>query len=110
MKEIKKKKSIAVIAAAVARAATRRGEERRQRSVFIQAEKERDDYGQTATAQNVGTERAVLRTEHEQSDENPKGNVTLIATSHNKPPVFCRRGYVLPPSGGKTYGDVFSIT
>ena len=23
--------------------------------------------------------------------------------------MFCRRGYVLPPSGGKTYGDVFLI-
>lgn len=40
-----KKKLVAVIAAAITRAAARRGEERCQRSVLVQAEQKGENYG-----------------------------------------------------------------
>ena len=74
----------------------RRGKKGSQRSVFIQTEKQGGDDGQSATAENIGAEEAILRAEDKQSDKNPKGDViTLGATIHKKPPVSCRRGYVL---------------
>lgn len=80
---------------AVAAVATR-GKKGSQRSVFIQTEKQGDDDGQAATAENIGAEEAVFRAENKQSDKDPKGDViTLGATIHKKPPVSCRRGYVL---------------
>jgi hypothetical protein len=80
---------------AVARVATR-GKKGSQRAVFVQAEKQGDDDGQAATAENIGAEEAVLRAENKQSDKDPKGDIiTLGATIHKKPPVSCRRGYVL---------------
>ena len=66
----------------------RRRQKGRQRAVLVKAEKQSDDNGQPATAENVRAENTVLRAEHEQSTKNPKGNVTLIATSHKKPPVL----------------------
>ena len=66
-----------------------------KRTVFIKTEEQSDDNGKPATAENVGAEDTVLRAQHEQGDKDPKGYViTLIATSHKKPPVFRRRGYV----------------
>ena len=83
------------LATAVAVTVTRRCQDGRKRAVFIKAEQQRDDDGQSAAAEDVGTEHSVLRAENEQCDKDPKGNVTLIATSHIKPPVFRRRGYVI---------------
>lgn len=90
-----KEKSLAT-AVAVAVTVTRRRQDGRKRAVFIKAEQQRDDDGQSAAAEDVGTEHSILRAENEQCDKDPKGNVTLIATSHIKPPVFRRRGYVIP--------------
>lgn len=70
------------LATAVAAAVTRRRQDSGKRTVFVKAEQKRDDDGQAAAAENVGAEEAVLRAENEQRDKNPKGNVTLIATSH----------------------------
>jgi hypothetical protein len=67
---------------AVARAPARRGKNGSERTVFVKAEKQRNDDGQTAAAQYVRVNKAVLRAENEQCNKNPKGNVTLIATSH----------------------------
>ena len=79
---------------AVAAVATR-SKKGSQRSVFIQTEKQGDDDGQAATAENIGAEEAVFRAENKQSDKDPKGDViTLGATIHKKPPVSCRRTYV----------------
>lgn len=81
--------------AAVATIATR-GKKGSQRAVSVQTEKQGGDDGQAATAENIGAEEAVLRAENEQSDKDPKGDIiTLGATIHKKPPVSCRRGYVL---------------
>lgn len=77
-----------------ATAAARGSKQSRQRSVFVKAEKERDDDGQSAAAKDVRAERAVFRAENKQSDKNPKGYVTLGATIHKIPPVSCRRTYV----------------
>ena len=60
----------------------------RKRAVFVKAEKQSDNNGKSAAAENVRAEDTVFRAEHEQSNKNPKGNVTLIATSHKKPPVL----------------------
>ena len=73
----------------------RRGKKGSKRSVSVQTEKQGGDDGQSATAENIGAEEAILRAEDKQSDKNPKGDViTLGATIHKKPPVSCRRGYV----------------
>ena len=83
------------MATTVAGATAGGGKKGSERSVFVQAEEERQNNGQTATAEYVRAERAVFRTEYKQSNENPKGKViSLGATIHKKPPVFCRRGYV----------------
>ena len=78
--EMKRRKNLtASIATAVARGRQNRG----KRTVFIQAEKERDDNRQTATAENVRVTISVFRAKYEQSDKYPKGNVvTLSATIH----------------------------
>ena len=66
----------------VAFAAALRGQNRSERSVFIKAEQQRDDDRQSAAAENVRAENPVFRSKNEQSDKNPKGHITLIATSH----------------------------
>jgi hypothetical protein len=72
----------------MARTAIARGrQDSRKRTILIQTEKKRRNNRQTATVENVRTENAVLRTEYKQSDKNPKGGITLVATSHKKPPV-----------------------
>ena len=93
-KQIRRKKSQSATAVA---AVTRRGEDCGQRTVLVQTEKQSDNDRQATAAKNVRAEETVFRAEDKQSDENPKGAVTLIATSHKKPPVFCRRGYVNSP-------------
>ena len=88
-----RRKSLAAGTAAVAVA--RRGKNTGKRTVLVKAEKQSDDNGKTATAKHVRAEDTVLRAENKQCDKDPKGYVvTLITTSHKKPPVFCRRGYV----------------
>lgn len=82
-------------AAATATAVAGRGQNAGKRTVFIKAEKKGDNDGKTATAKHVRAEETVLRAKDKKRDKNPKGYViTLIATSHRKPPVFCRRVYV----------------
>ena len=76
----------------VAFAAALRRQNRGKCSVFIKAEQQRDNDGQSAATENVRAENPVFRAENEQSDKNPKGHITLIATSHKIPPVFRRRG------------------
>ena len=84
------------MAAAAATAITRRGKQGRKRTVSVKAEKQSDDDRQSATAENIRAEEAVFRAEDKQSNQNPKGDViTLGATIHIKPPVSCRREYVL---------------
>ena len=67
---------------AVTRTTARRGKDACKSAVFVKAEKQRNDDGQTATAQYVRVDEAVLRAENEQRNKDPKGNVTLIAKSH----------------------------
>ena len=62
-------------AATAATAVARRREDRCKRTVFIQTEKQGDNNGKSAAVKDVGTEEAVLRTEDEQSNENPKSGV-----------------------------------
>ena len=82
-------------ATAIATIATR-SKKGSQRAVSVQTEKQGGDDGQSATAENVGAEEAVFRAENKQSDKDPKGDIiTLGATIHKKPPVSCRRGYVI---------------
>ena len=57
----------------------------RERPVLIKAIQERDNYGKTATAQETAGREAVFRTEHRNSDENPKGRVIILhATIHKR--------------------------
>ena len=66
-----------------ATASARRCENRRERSVFVKAEKESDQNRQTATVENVGAENTVFRAEYKQCNKYPKGYVvTLSATIH----------------------------
>jgi hypothetical protein len=81
-----------LMAAAVAIAVARGRQNSRQRAVFVQAVQKSDKYGKSATAKQAGTEHAVFRPKYKQSDENPKGYVTLTTTIHKKPPMFRRRG------------------
>ena len=87
-----KEKNLAI---ATTTAVARRRQNTGKRTVLIKAEKESDDNGKTATAQDVRAEDTILRAKDKQCDKDPKGYViTLITTSHRKPPVFCRRVYV----------------
>ena len=85
MNKGEKEEKLAVTAAV---AITRRRQDSRERSVLVKAEKQSENNGKPAAAENVGAEDAVLRAEYEQSDKNPKGGITLVATSHIKPPVL----------------------
>ena len=75
----------------MAMAAARRGENRRERSVFVKTEKKSNQNRQTTTAENVGAENAVFRAEYKQCNKYPKGDIPLRATIHKIPPVFRRR-------------------
>ena len=67
----------------MAMAAARRGEDRRERSVFVKTEKKSNQNRQTTTAENVGAENAVFRAKYKQCNKYPKGYVvTLSATIH----------------------------
>ena len=79
-----KSKELAVTAAV---AVTRRRQNSGECAVLVKAEKQGDDNGESTTAEDVRTENPVFRTEYKQSDKNPKGGITLVATSHKKPPV-----------------------
>ena len=96
IKRIKEKTLRLASAAAMAR----RRQDGGKCAVFIKAEQQSGDDGKPATVKDIRAERTVFRAEHEQSDKNPKGVVTLIATSHNKPPVLGRRGYVVSNTCG----------
>ena len=65
-----------------ATAAARRGEQRRQRTVFIKAEEERDNNRQTTAVKKICAESTVFRADYKQSNKNPKGYVSLGATIH----------------------------
>ena len=69
-------------------AVARRRKQRRQGTVFVEAEKECRHDGQPTAVKDTRTECAVFRTENKQSNKNPKGYVSLVATIHRKPPVF----------------------
>lgn len=84
------KKSIAAVAVVFATAVG--GEHGSERAVSVQAEQQGKQNRQAATAKRVRAENAVFRAQHKQRDKDPKGQVTLSATSHKKPPVFRRRG------------------
>ena len=80
---------------AAAAATTRRGEDSGERSVLVQAIEQGEDDGQAAAAQNAVAETPVFRALNEQSNENPKGGITLCAAIHIKNLLcFHRRGYV----------------
>ena len=84
------------VAAAATATTTRRSKQRSQRAVSIKTEEQSCDDRQSASAENIRAEEPVFRTENKQSDKDPKGYVTTLgATIHKKPPVSCRRGYVL---------------
>ena len=82
------------MAAAGATAVARWREDGRKCAVFIEAEQERRDDGQAATAEYVRAENTVLRAEDKQSDKNPKGGITLSATIHKNLLCFAA-GYVI---------------
>jgi hypothetical protein len=65
-----------------------RCEQCRQSTVFVEAEKECRHDRQPTSVKDTRTEYAVFRTENKQSNKNPKGYVSLVATIHRKPPVF----------------------
>ena len=72
----------ATVAAAAATAITRRRQQSGERAVFVKAEQQSNENRQSATAKNVGTENTVFRAENEQSNQYPKGDITLRATIH----------------------------
>ena len=73
-----------------------RGSEQSCKSaVFIKAENESNDDRQAASAEYAHVAATVFRAKNKQSDKDPKGHITLRTTIHKKPPVSCRRGYVL---------------
>jgi hypothetical protein len=65
-----------------ATAAARRGKQRRQRTVFIKAEEERDNNRQPTAVKDICAKSTVFRTDYKQSDKNPKGYISLGATIH----------------------------
>ena len=65
-----------------AAAVTRRGKQRRQRTVFVKAEEKRNYNRQAAAVKDTRAERAVFCAEYKQRDKNPKGYVSLGATIH----------------------------
>ncbi len=62
--------------------AARRREQARQSTVFVKAEKEGNHDRQATAIKDARTERAVFRAENKQSNQNPKGYVSLGATVH----------------------------
>ena len=65
-----------------ATASARRGKQRRQRTVFVEAEEKSDDDRQAASVKDARAERAVFRAKNKQSNKNPKGYVSLGTTIH----------------------------
>ena len=70
-------------AAAVATIATR-GKKGSKRAVSVQTEKQGDDDGHAATAENIGTENPVFRAKNKQSNKNPKGHIITLTTTNHK--------------------------
>ena len=69
--------------AATAAAIASGGEKGSKRAVLIKAEKQSDDDGQAASAEEIGTDKSVFWAKNKQSDKNPKGCIiTLGATIH----------------------------
>ena len=62
--------------------AARRREQARQSTVFVKAEKKSNHDRQATAVKDARTERAVFRAENKQSNQNPKGYVSLGATVH----------------------------
>ena len=59
----------------VAVTTARRRQDCGERTVLVKTVQERNEDRQSATAEDIRAERAVLRAEHEQRNENPKGGV-----------------------------------
>ena len=95
---------------AAAAATTRRGEDSGERSVLVQAIEQGEDDGQAAAAQNAVAETPVFRAQNEQSNENPRGGITLCAAIHIKNLLcFHRRGYVKSTPKGDEIPAVLSF-
>ena len=77
--------------------AARRRKQARQSTVFVKAEKESNHDGQATAVKDARTERAVFCAENKQSDQNPKGYVSLGATVHKN--LLCL------PQGVCIFGD-----
>ena len=78
----KTKKKLTAVTAIRATAVARRRQQRAERPVFIQAEKQSDQDRQTAAAEHVRAEDPVFRAENKQSDQNPKGSISRETTIH----------------------------
>ena len=78
-----------------ATASARRGKQRRQGTVFVEAEEKSDDDRQAASVKDARAERAVFRAKNKQSNKNPKGYVSLGATIHKNLLFSAGRMYFL---------------